>query len=86
MIVNGNLIKDLSFLEEALLNNSFGIHWKLTPEGYSLIGDDHISPNNLHHYINFSQMITNQDIIKNYFGMDKDKLRYFLISNNWLYK
>ncbi len=86
MILNGDVVNDLFFLESALLNNSFGIHWKLTAEGYSLLGDDHISPNNLHHYINFSQIICEHDISKNYYQMDKKQLNDFLISKEWLYR
>ncbi len=76
-----------------LLNSGFGIYSKLTPEGYSLLGNSYLSTNLVSNYINFIYFLNDnpKDSLginnnNNYYKLDKKEYVNFLISNKWLYK
>ncbi len=81
------------FINERLKDVSFGTHWKLTPEGYSLHNEKYLSPNILHHYINFIYLIIHdptraigRNDLNSYYKIEKKKYTDFLTSKEWLYR
>ncbi len=93
LTVNNEKIIDNSDIRSIFHNLSFGLHSKLTPEGYSLDSTKYESSNILHQYINFSDYLTTEKIFgiqnafkNNYYKLNKNEYFKFLISEKMIYK
>ena len=89
--VNNQKLKDNTDIRNILYNLSFGIHWKITPEGYSLEPMKYQSSNTLHQYINFADFAISDKAFggyqmarENYYQMNKNNYFKFLISPQWI--
>lgn len=91
LTINNQKINDNTDIRNILFNLGFGIHWKLTPEGYSLDPVKYESSNTLHQYINFADFVVSDKAFGghqmgkfNYYQMNKQNYFKFLISPNWI--
>ncbi len=89
--INNQKISDNTDIRNILYNLSFGIYWKITPEGYSLEPSKYESSNALHQYINFADFAISdksfgehQIARHNYYQMNRNNYFKFLISPNWI--
>jgi uncharacterized protein (DUF1800 family) len=93
LTLNGKHVDNYNTIYYQLLTAGVHPYFKLTPEGYSLKGEDYLSQNFLHQYINFSKFLTSPgcfntelNLNENYYKMKSQDYLGFLISKQWLYK